>query len=180
MGEATERDDGPEFFYAVRRTDGEEIDDYTIVFASGPDDWSSVEPYGDEDEPVEYELVKLIVEPVATRTVPGRGEVCEAWQGTPTPGASWVDVVLPTDGTEQTWPARDVSIAMLPTQEAADGYIAALPERFHLHPGTHAGGLVVVDRSRLTTEAKGYRPHHPPCERCRHPFHAHPQEVAGG
>lgn len=165
----------PEFFYMVRRTDGEEIGDYSWVNASGPDDWSSVEDYDDEDEPVEYELCKLTVEPVARHTWPARGEVCGAWQGKETPARSWVAVVLPTDGTDQTWPARDATLAHLDTQEAADGYIAALPERFHLHTGSGVTGLVEVERSRLTTEPQGYGGWRESCTRCRHPYRAHPE-----
>jgi hypothetical protein len=57
-----------EFFYAIRRTDGEDIGDYAWLRADGPDDWSSADD--DYGEPTEYEIVCMVVMPVARRVLP--------------------------------------------------------------------------------------------------------------
>ena len=58
-----------ESFYAVRRTDGEYMSDYSWQPASHPNDWQYAEDDADcSDEPVEYEIVRMVVEPVAKRT----------------------------------------------------------------------------------------------------------------
>lgn len=58
----------PESFYAIRLTDGELIyGDYEWMKCDGPDDWT----VPDEDthyEPTEYEIVRMVVEPIAKRT----------------------------------------------------------------------------------------------------------------
>lgn len=161
-----------EVLYAIRRSDGEDMGDYSFFVTGSATDWQAAENDAEEaEEPVEYELVTFTVASVEKRTFGPQHPVCDAWQGTPTPDRSWVNVMLPTDGTEQTWPARDVSVAMLDTQEEADAYLASLPERFHLHTGHTT--LIEVDRSRLTTKANGYGGFHPSCERCGHSFYAH-------
>lgn len=58
----------PESFYAIRRTDGEEIyGEYAWMACNGPDDWTVGEE-SDHDEPTEYEIVRMTVEPVARRS----------------------------------------------------------------------------------------------------------------
>lgn len=61
-----------EHLYAIRRTDGETIgDDWEMVTCAGPDDWTLAADMTDPDEdPVEYEIVRLLVEPVGRRTYP--------------------------------------------------------------------------------------------------------------
>lgn len=62
----------PEVLYAVRRQDGEDIGEYSFcVVGSTPGDWSPAEDDADyADEPVVYEMVKMTVEVVGTRTLP--------------------------------------------------------------------------------------------------------------
>lgn len=74
----------PESFYAIRRTDGEMIyGEYTWLACDGPDDWT-VAIEGDEDEAIEWEIVRMIVEPVARRTLPECRE-----SNCTTPAAYW-------------------------------------------------------------------------------------------
>lgn len=57
-----------ESFYAIRRTDGEQIwGDYAWMGCDGPDDWT-VADNADDEEPVEYEIVRMHVEPIARKT----------------------------------------------------------------------------------------------------------------
>ena len=74
----------PESFYSIRRTDGELIyGEYAWMSADGPDDWT-IAIEGGDDEATEYEIVRMVVEPVAKRTLP---ECREA--GCTVPAAFW-------------------------------------------------------------------------------------------
>ncbi len=75
----------PEVIYAVRRADGQDIGDYSFVVVSGPGDWTPAEDDADGiDDATVYQLVKMTVEVVATRTLP---ECSEA--GCETPASHW-------------------------------------------------------------------------------------------
>lgn len=162
----------PESFYAIRRTDGEDIGDYSWVSASGPADWTAAEDDAEEaEEHIEYELCQMTVEVVQRRTF-GPTSPCDEWEGEETyPAASWVSVFLRTDGTEQTYPARDVDLQHFPTQDEADAFIASLPDTIHILP-TY-GHLTEISRDRLTTEAQGYPARPGRCEKCGRPKRAH-------
>lgn len=57
-----------ETFYAIRLTDGELIyGEFTWMAADHRDDWTVAEE-SDHDEPTEYEIVEMIVRPIARRT----------------------------------------------------------------------------------------------------------------
>ena len=59
-----------EEFYAIRRQDGEPIyGEFTWITCDNPLDWSQVEEI-EHDEPTTYELVRMEVHPVVTRTFP--------------------------------------------------------------------------------------------------------------
>lgn len=163
----------PESFYAMRRTDGEEIGDYSWVSAGGPDDWTPAEDDAEEaDEPIEYELCRMTVEVVSRRTFGPSSPPCDGWEGADQyPAASWVAVILRTDGTDQTYPARDIPLKQCDTQEEADALIAALPETFHIFP-TY-GRLTEISRDRLTTEEQGYPSRPGRCVNCGWPKRAH-------
>jgi hypothetical protein len=57
----------PESFYAIRRVGGEKICGLEWMTVGGPDDWTLAEE-GLSGEPIEWEIVKLTVTPVARRT----------------------------------------------------------------------------------------------------------------
>lgn len=60
-----------ESFYAIRFTDGELIyGEYAWLEADGPYDWT-VADESDHDEPTEYEIVRMHVEPITRRTFGG-------------------------------------------------------------------------------------------------------------
>lgn len=60
-----------EAFFAIRRTDGEPIwGELSWMSADHTDDWTVAEE-SDHDDPVEYELVRMVVEPIARRTFGG-------------------------------------------------------------------------------------------------------------
>lgn len=61
-----------ESFYAIRRTDGEEMHgEYSWSVVGGPDDWDPAEEDSfDFLDPVEFELVRMVVSPVARRMLP--------------------------------------------------------------------------------------------------------------
>jgi histidine triad (HIT) family protein len=65
-------DAGPlESFYAIRRTDGELMGEYGWLQADDPDDWSGADvEIFDGVDPIEFEIVRMIVVPVAKRTLP--------------------------------------------------------------------------------------------------------------
>lgn len=81
----------PESFYSIRRTDGERISgEFTWLSADGPDDWTVAEESVD-DEATEWEICRLVVEPIARRTLPEcREPDCTATGLTPaaTPAAA--------------------------------------------------------------------------------------------
>ena len=57
-----------ERFYAIRLTDGELIyGEFKWMTCDGPDDWTVTEE-SEHDTPTEYEIVEMIVHPVAKRT----------------------------------------------------------------------------------------------------------------
>ena len=57
-----------ESFYAIRLTDGELIyGEFGWMACNGPDDWTVAEE-SDHDQPTEYEIVRMVVEPVARRS----------------------------------------------------------------------------------------------------------------
>lgn len=57
-----------ESFYAIRMADGEPIyGEYSWMGCLGPDDWTVAEE-SDHAEPCEYEIVRMVVEPVTRRT----------------------------------------------------------------------------------------------------------------
>ena len=58
----------PESFHAIRRCDGEPMGDYLWMRVDGPDVWSPTCDDDYQDEPVEYEIVRMVVEPIAKRT----------------------------------------------------------------------------------------------------------------
>ena len=59
---------GPERFYAIRLADGDLIYGlYSWLECDGPADWTVAEE-ADHDDPTEYEIVRMSVEPVARRT----------------------------------------------------------------------------------------------------------------
>lgn len=56
--------------YAIRRTDGEMVDDeYAFVIVGGPGDWPGHIDDTDEGMPVTFELVEMRVRVLETRTV---------------------------------------------------------------------------------------------------------------
>ncbi len=56
-----------ESFYAIRLTDGDLIyDEFKWMECEGPDDWT-IAVEADHVDPTEYEIVKMIVEPIARR-----------------------------------------------------------------------------------------------------------------
>lgn len=61
-----------EEFYAIRRVDGEPIyGEYSWTSTTGPNDWEPAQLEAeDADDPIEYELVKMTVTPVATHKFP--------------------------------------------------------------------------------------------------------------
>lgn len=60
-----------EVLYAVRRQDGDLLGDYSFVMVGAPTDWAPAEDDADcaEDAGV-YEMVKMTVEVIGTRTLP--------------------------------------------------------------------------------------------------------------
>lgn len=58
-----------ERFYAIRRTDGEPVDGDMLSWISvdGPNDWTFPMEC-EHDDPTEYEIVEMVVHPVAKRT----------------------------------------------------------------------------------------------------------------
>lgn len=57
-----------ERFYAIRLTAGDEIyGEFAWMGCRGPDDWTVAED-SDHDQPTEYEIVQMIVVPIAKRT----------------------------------------------------------------------------------------------------------------
>jgi hypothetical protein len=64
-----------ETLYALRRTDNELIyGEFSYLCVSGPDDWGPVDD--DLDDLVTYEMIKMTVEVVRTRTLPECRERC--------------------------------------------------------------------------------------------------------
>jgi len=63
----------PEAFYAIRRTDGDLIHDYGWLGCADAEDWATAEAIN-HCGATEYEIVRMVVEPLARRTF-----------GTPTP-----------------------------------------------------------------------------------------------
>lgn len=63
-----------ESFYAIRRTDGESIyNDYAWMAVADPEDWQIAKDYAEDtglDDPVEFEMVRMTVEQVATKSFP--------------------------------------------------------------------------------------------------------------
>lgn len=58
----------PESFYAIRLTSGDQIyGEFSWMECLGPDDWMVAEE-SDDGPPTEYEIVRMVVEPVARRT----------------------------------------------------------------------------------------------------------------
>lgn len=60
-----------EVIYAVRRADGEQMGEYTFVAVLDERDWTPAEMDAEcVFDPVVYELVKMTVEVIGTRTLP--------------------------------------------------------------------------------------------------------------
>ena len=58
----------PESFFAIRRTDGEPIyGEFDWIACDGPSDWTAAEEADHWGNPVEYEIVRMTVDPVARR-----------------------------------------------------------------------------------------------------------------
>ena len=61
----------PEVIYAVRRTDGELMGDFSFWTVNGPTDWDPTDWDSDDlTDPVEYQMLKMTVEVIDTRTSP--------------------------------------------------------------------------------------------------------------
>jgi len=59
----------PERFFAIRRTDGEQIwGEFTWMSCAGSNDWTVAEEAAEHDEATEYEIVEMTVRSVAKRT----------------------------------------------------------------------------------------------------------------
>lgn len=57
-----------ETFHAIRLADGDLIyGEFTWLACDGPDDWTAAIE-SNHDQPTEYEIVEMIVRPIATRT----------------------------------------------------------------------------------------------------------------
>lgn len=60
-----------ESFYAIRRTDREQMFEVDWLTVQGPDDWAEAKDYleaSEIDGPVEFEIVQMTVETVAKQT----------------------------------------------------------------------------------------------------------------
>jgi hypothetical protein len=81
-----EQRDAAESFYAIRRTDGEPMDGENLTWMTvlNPDDWEfaveCVEDFTADDEPLEFEIVRMTSESVAKRSFPERRVVLGADQ----------------------------------------------------------------------------------------------------
>lgn len=60
----------PEVIYAVRRADGDLLGEYLFCTVDAGD-WTPAEDDSESaDDPIEYEMVRMTVEVIATRTLP--------------------------------------------------------------------------------------------------------------
>ena len=138
-----------ETFLAIRRTDGERIfGEFWWMEAPSDDPWRGWEPESDVDEcPVEYEAVRMIVEPVARRTYTSPHE----FTGAPPPAPEPVGEVCPRCDGERTSALSDAvpcpkcgGAGVMPS----DGQPAPEPAEVDACLSTHEvdGRWVVCDR----------------------------------
>lgn len=90
---------------------------------------------------------------------------CSEWAGYEHPERVWWNVVLQTDGSGKTWPARgSVSLAHFDSPQEAKEYIDQLPDEFYAHYGTHTPAQIT--RERLVVERGGSPGYSSECHRC--------------
>ena len=161
----------PEVLYALRRPDGDDIGDYSFLTTNGPDDWSAARDCAaGNDEPIEFEMVRLTLEPTERRSFPILGDVCDQWTGHESPGRTWYAVEVEPDGTEQNWPVRPASLRHLDSDIEAQEYIARMPEEFWVHPGVEPA---LVRRSQLGYRRSSIPGYAENCTECGHPKAEH-------
>lgn len=162
-------DDGvrePEWFYALRRSDGEDLGDYSYVTVTKSDPWHSVaEDYEDDDEAFDIELVRMDVTVVEKRTVGGPRPLCDRWRGLEQEAGTRWTVLIPGSGEDGPWPARPYEVTTLDTIEDADAFIAALPDVAHV---IAYGQVHPIERSRFSVLPKEDRAWASDCSNCGH------------
>lgn len=164
---ATERQ---EQMYAIRRADGDLMGDYSFIVTGGPDDWQPAADDADcAEDQVEYELVRMDVTVVGSRTFGPDKPACDSYEGERSPTREWWEVVIVSQG-EDTWPARDARMASRDTEVDANLEIAGLPEVFVFYDGF---GAHEVRRSQLSVVHHELPGPWPDCERCGRGYWAH-------
>lgn len=160
-----------ETFDALRRTDGEDLGDYSWVAFDG--DWERVTEDWCDDEEVSLQHVRMHVEVVEDRTVGSPS--CDRWVGTST-SVAWCVVRIPASTDEETWPGIAVDVSRhYETAEEAQAFVAALPESMHLLVHGH---LVEIRRDQLVvSEPRGYT-QRSDCTTCGRSYwsHKHPED----
>lgn len=172
-----------ETFLAMRRTDGDTIGDFTwISAATGDDPWADIVDDlghdGEDDDPVEIELVRMTVESIEKRTVGGPRPVCDEYEGSELPYRSAWRIMIPESGDPDRWPAggRAVALTFSDTEDEARAIFDALPDTFFVH---HVGAYYSpVDKATLTVELHETEAFIPQCRKCGHPKAAHNGEGA--
>lgn len=160
-----------EWFYALRRSDGEDIGDYSFVSASKENPWKDLDDYDEDEDAYELELVRMDVTVVETKTVGGPKEVCDEWKGLEQHAGTRWEVIIPQGRDDSTWPGRPVELNAFDTAAEADSAVATLPDVFYMHcygmktERIERSSLVVIPKERLAFVTN--------CSRCHHPKAAH-------
>ncbi len=157
-------DDGDEWAF-VESVVGDTEDSSDTFDGDIPDDlWAHREAMFRDLEVVDRQIVDLLgLDPAATR----KAQPCAEWDGDEASDGFpewWTITITASDGTE--WPLRSTIVGFhQPTRDAAEEYLASLPDEFYLlAPGPRP---LSITKDRLAVE------HHPAipgreydCNRC--------------
>lgn len=163
--------------YACRRADGEPIGDFSFLTVDGPDDWSVAEDDADgSEQAADYEIVKMTIDVAATKTVGNTRAVCDEWVGKTYPVTERAEIIVGSLS-EDTWPARDMTLTYFATVAEAEGHVDGLPETFFHHTDF---GAYLIARSQLRVEAKTIGGWKLDCDTCGHRFYEHEDGCPNG
>lgn len=159
-----------EVMHAIRRADGDAMGDYSFIVVDGPGDWQpAIDDAECAEDRVDYELVRMDLTVLGTRTFGPDKPACDSYEGERGPAHEWWEVVIVSQG-EDTWPARDARMASRDTEVDAQLEIAGLPEVFVFYDGM---GAHEVRRSQLSVVHHEMPGRWPDCGRCERGYWSH-------